>query len=154
MHTSNSVWSRTARPFIRFWMVFSWQSAASASSACVIFFSIIAVLMRPKAVLRSAAAICGDPNLAIPATETVSTYRKIPPLAPPCRSGKPGMPRAAAGCRPMGCRFRSDCGIVHSSAAAKPPPSGDATPDQRQKGNTFRSLSPQSLPLLLLPPGD
>ena len=45
MHTSNSVWSRTERPDSRFWMVFSWMSAASASSACVIFFSIIAVLM-------------------------------------------------------------------------------------------------------------
>src|SRR5712671_3217609 len=45
MHTSNSVWSRTARPDSRFWMVFSWQSEASASSACVIFFSIIAVLI-------------------------------------------------------------------------------------------------------------
>ena len=45
MHTSNSVWSRTALPESKFWMVFSWQSAASASSACVIFFSIIAVLI-------------------------------------------------------------------------------------------------------------
>ena len=49
MHTSNSVWSRTERPDSRFWMVFSWMSAASASSACVIFFSIIAVLMSASA---------------------------------------------------------------------------------------------------------
>ena len=49
MHTSNSVWSRTERPDSRFWMVFSWQSAASASSACVSFFSIIAVLMSESA---------------------------------------------------------------------------------------------------------
>ncbi len=49
MHTSNRVWSRTLRPDSRFWMVFSWMSAASASSACVIFFSIIAVLMSESA---------------------------------------------------------------------------------------------------------
>ena len=45
MHTSNSVWSRTERPPSRFWIVFSWQSAASASSAWVSFFSIMAVLI-------------------------------------------------------------------------------------------------------------
>ena len=52
MQTSNSVWSRTERPCIRFWMVFSWQSAASASSACVSFFSTIAVRMAFKAPAR------------------------------------------------------------------------------------------------------
>ena len=49
MHTSNSVWSRTERPDSRFWIVFSWMSAASASSAWVSFFSIIAVLMSASA---------------------------------------------------------------------------------------------------------
>src|SRR4249920_3377955 len=63
-------------------MVFSWQSAASASSACVSFFSIIAVLIWARAASRVdldtlAVIFCCCPGVARLRTQFTGIYRQF-----------------------------------------------------------------------------
>ena len=79
-------------------MVFSWQSAASASSAWVSFFSIIAVLIwvrtDSRAALDTLAFMPGVPRLRYP-TALTAIYRLF----------SPGGKREGAACF----RFPDDC---------------------------------------------